>query len=156
MVLLGILFVIAVVMLLWLLEVKLGSMTVMGKDAGARVTGPLFSMSASGSIGKAITYGTWKGRPWCRVWFKPHNPKTDTQVNIRTALALLVAYWRTLNAPTKLMWDQFASAYNMSGFNQVVSRGMKAYVADPGIAVVPTDVTVANAPPDDVWTWNAV
>lgn len=147
---------IAVVMLLWLVEVKLGAKALMGRNAGARVTGPLFSMTASGTIGKAVTYGTWKGRAWARVWFKPQNPKSDKQVNIRTALTLLVALWQGKTDPSKLAWNYYADPFSMSGFNKFVSRGLKAYIVDPGIEVVPTSVTQEGAPPADIWAWNPV
>lgn len=122
----------------------------------ARVGGPLFSMSASGTVGKAITYGTWKGRAWARAHFTPENPKTAKQTNIRTAMKLLVALWKTEGDAYKLEWDAYASPFAMSGFNKYVSRGMDAYVLDPGIEVLPTSVTNdTHAPGTETWTWNA-
>ena len=121
----------------------------------ARVSGALFSMSASGTIGKAVTYGKWKGRQWARVWFKPENPKTAKQVNVRTAMSLLVAYWQSFGPDLVTAWNNYAAPFGMSGFNKMVSRGMDAYVLDPGVEVVPTDCGHAGMPPDDIWTWNA-
>lgn len=45
----------------------------------ARVTGPLMSMSASGSIGKAITYSVWKGISYVRELVIPANPQSEDQ-----------------------------------------------------------------------------
>ena len=45
----------------------------------AQVSGPLYSLSASGTIAKAMTYFTNKGRNVVRQWLKPANPMSDTQ-----------------------------------------------------------------------------
>lgn len=122
----------------------------------ARVSGPLFSMSASGTVGKAITYGIWKGTPWARVWFKPENPKTAKQVNVRTAMKLLVAKWQELAEGTKDTWDAYADQFGMSGFNKFVGRGMDEYVIQLTVDVTPTTVSIAGDPPDEIWTWGSV
>ena len=120
----------------------------------ARVSGPLFSMSASGTVGKAITFGIWKGRPWCRVWFKPENPNTPAQVNVRLAMKMLVAYWQEHDDAKKLIWDNYAAPFGMSGFNKFVSRGMDQYVIQLTTAVTPVSVGKdLEAPPGETWTW---
>ena len=45
----------------------------------AKVTGPLFSMSASGKLGKAIVYSTWKGISTVREYLIPANPQSGDQ-----------------------------------------------------------------------------
>lgn len=45
----------------------------------AKVTLPLMSGSASGSIGKNIVFFPWKGLHVVREWLKPSNPKTGSQ-----------------------------------------------------------------------------
>ena len=119
----------------------------------ARVTGPLMSMGASGTIGKALTYGKWKGRAWVREWFTPENPKTALQVNVRTALTLLIAEWQGEDQATMDKWNTYAEPFNMAGVNKYVSKGMKAYVAQLTTAVTPLSVTVAGDPPADIFTW---
>jgi len=52
----------------------------------AKVTGPLFSMSASGSMGKAIVFFGWKGTSVVRQWLKPANPQSASQGNQRIML----------------------------------------------------------------------
>ncbi len=55
----------------------------------AKVTGPLFSVSASGKIGDAIVFFPWKGRHVVRQWLKPANPKSADQGDIRLILGAL-------------------------------------------------------------------
>jgi len=45
----------------------------------AKVTGPLFSVSATGKIADAIVFFPWKGRHVVRQWLKPANPKSAAQ-----------------------------------------------------------------------------
>ena len=120
----------------------------------ARVTGPLFSMSASGTIGKAVTYGSWKGRPCARTWFIPENPQTAGQTNVRLALALLVAYWQiTVSQAQKDAYEVGAQGQGMSGYNLYMKRGMDQYIIQITSAVTPVSVTVAGNYPSDVFTW---
>lgn len=119
----------------------------------ARVTGPLFSMSASGSIGKALTYATWKGKEYVREWFTPSNPQSTNQTNVRTALTLLIAYWHATAVGDKAIWDAAAEGMGMSGFNLYVKRGMDEYVSQLGVSVTPTSVSYTGSYPSEVWTW---
>ena len=120
----------------------------------ARVSGPLFSMSASGTVGKAITFGIWKGRPWCRVWVKPENPNSDKQIAQRYAMKLIVAYWQTFSATgVPALWDAFAAPFGMSGFNMWVKRALIDYTEQLGSGIKPVSVTAEHNPPDDVFTW---
>lgn len=52
----------------------------------AKVTGPLFSISASGKIADAMVFFSWKGTNVVREWLKPANPQTANQGNQRVPL----------------------------------------------------------------------
>jgi hypothetical protein len=52
----------------------------------AKTSGPLFSMDASGTIGKAIVYSKWKGVNYVRQWLKPNNPQGAAQGDQRIML----------------------------------------------------------------------
>jgi hypothetical protein len=45
----------------------------------AKVTGPLYSMSASGKLADAMVYFGWKGINVVRGWVKPANPQSASQ-----------------------------------------------------------------------------
>ena len=123
----------------------------------AKVTGPLFSMSASGTIGDAVTYGTWKGQPWARVWFKPENPQTATQVNVRTALSLAVACFQgTLSQAQKDALDGAAEGLGMSGYNYFMKHAMEAYVSQLGTSTTPVSIVYSGTYPSDTYTWSDV
>jgi len=52
----------------------------------AKVTGPLFSVSATGKIADAIVYFPWKGIHVVRQWLKPTNPESRDQGDRRVML----------------------------------------------------------------------
>ena len=55
----------------------------------ARVTGPLMSMEASGTIGKTLTFANWVGRQYVRRWTRPSNPQTLDQMAQRNAFSVI-------------------------------------------------------------------
>ena len=55
----------------------------------ARVTGPLMSMEASGTIGKTLTFANWVGRQYVRRWTRPANPQTLNQMVQRNAFSVI-------------------------------------------------------------------
>ena len=55
----------------------------------ARVTGPLMSMEASGTIGKSLTFANWVGRQYVRRWTRPSNPQTADQMDQRNAFSII-------------------------------------------------------------------
>lgn len=88
----------------------------------AKVTGPLYSISASGSIGNSFTFGIWKGIQYVRTWFKPANPKTAAQLIVRDRIRKAVAKYKTEGQPLKDFWNVEAQGLEMSGFNLYVKR----------------------------------
>ena len=52
----------------------------------AKVTGPLFSMSASGTLGKALVFAGWKGVNYVREHVIPLNPQSANQGDVRLIL----------------------------------------------------------------------
>ena len=96
----------------------------------AKVTGPLMSYDARGSIAKAITYSAWRGISYVRQWFKPGNPNTTGQQNVRGIFTFAIDGWHYKITPTQqLAWIAAASGKPYSGFNYYVSEYCKAMAA---------------------------
>lgn len=71
----------------------------------AKVTGPLMSMSASGTVGKVATFSIWKGIAYVRQRVIPKNPKSVAQKAARSALGTIAkacASVLTLRADTAI------------------------------------------------------
>lgn len=94
----------------------------------ARVTGPFYSLSASGSIAKALTAATWKGIAYIREWFRPQNPNSSEQQWIRGIFIHGVDGWQGLSDGQKSAWDTavLSTGKTMSGFNYYMSEYIDA------------------------------
>lgn len=91
---------------------------------GAIVTGPLFSLTASGQIAKALVYSTWKGRAYVREYVVGANPNTLAQRVRRVMLGALSKIWADLDSTEQASWETDAAAKNISAFNQFVGSNM--------------------------------
>jgi len=90
-----------------------------------RVTGPMFSLTASGTIGDVITFSNWKGLAYVRSRVIPANPKTDNQTSIRNTMTAGVSAWQdegSVPAASQASWDYYASGTGMSGFNRYIKK----------------------------------
>jgi len=61
-----------------------------------RLSGPLFSLSASGSLAKTLVYARWKGVNYVRRHVIPANPNTLNQQEVRGVFATLAAMWKRM------------------------------------------------------------
>lgn len=66
----------------------------------AKVSGPLFSMEASGSYGGAIVFAKWKGRQYSRQLVIPANPNSADQEAVRNRLRVTGALQKWANTTT--------------------------------------------------------
>lgn len=114
----------------------------------AKVTGPLFSLDARGSVGRSIVYSIWKGVNYLRRHVVPQNPNTDDQIVVRTIITDGSQKWAdgTITASDKLLWNAYAEGQPFSGFNAF----MKAYFNDnfiPGPPAAIESPQVIPTPP---------
>lgn len=68
----------------------------------AKVTGPLLSFDASGSVGSTATFSKWKGRNYTRLRVIPKNPQSDSQAEVRTKMAGLGKLVKQIADPSTL------------------------------------------------------
>jgi len=62
----------------------------------AKVSGPFFSVDASGTIYKALTASIWKGRNYIRGYFIPTYRNTELQQAQRALMKAAVSAWQGL------------------------------------------------------------
>ncbi len=117
---------------------------------GAIVNGPLFSLDASGAIGKALVYTKWKGRNVVREYVTPANPNSLLQRGRRTMLAVCNTIWQSMTQLEKDDWQGLAAATNISTFNAFTGYNLDRQTGSEA-PVVTADVTgVAPAEPDSI------
>ena len=105
----------------------------------AKVKGPLLSLGASGSVGKSMTFGKWKGINTVRIASTPANPNTAAQQAQRSTFQLAVASWKAQDAADQLTWTNRAKALglSMSGFNLYVREYIAQGIVDPAVPTLP-------------------
>lgn len=88
----------------------------------AKVTAPLLSFGASGSLAKTIVMSKWKGRPYARQHVIPANPKSVAQLLTRNAFASAAAIWKIMGPLGRSPWDRFAVGQVLTGRNAFQGR----------------------------------
>lgn len=92
-----------------------------------KVYGPMMSLDASGTVGKAITFSKWKGRNYARERVIPANPKSGAQVGRRAMFTFLTQAWNAIIAGTKATWQDLADQLVALPFNAYASHGMEGW-----------------------------
>lgn len=119
----------------------------------AKVTGPLLSMEASGSVAGTMTFAKWKGRPYVRQLVIPANPKSGSQTGVRAMMKFLSQAWAGLSSMVKATWDEQAAAGTFSPFNAYTKANMARWGTDAGptqeypAAEMSTPVNMADLTP---------
>lgn len=90
----------------------------------AKITNPLFSMSASGSIGDAVTFTQTARGAVAKRFSKPSGLPAAGQVAQRAAYAAAVASWNALPAQDKAAWTITGKARGVSGYNAYLSANI--------------------------------
>lgn len=107
----------------------------------AKVTAPLLSFGASGTIAKVQTYATWRGIPYARRHVIPANPQTTAQQLTRDIFANMELRWKQGGPLMRAVWDRFAVGQKFTGRNSYLGKNiaamrgdadMDAYVGSPG------------------------
>lgn len=81
----------------------------------AKVTGPLFSFNAKGTIGKAITYGKNQYGNWTRGFFNKKYTSSSLQKVIRDLFKEANGYFKDMSAEEKFLWNLALKNYQAYG-----------------------------------------
>lgn len=130
----------------------------------AIVRAPFFGISATDSLGKAITFSRWKGRQYVRTLVKPKNPRSGLQVGMRSGVSFLSKNFKNLTAAELANWKIQAKTGNVTPLNaqvrtnQVRVRQGFGVKRDPTYAVgaveaAPTAVTATAQPKSVAVAW---
>lgn len=92
-----------------------------------KVNGPMFSLSASGTLADAVTFAHWKGRPYVRERVIPANPKSGAQVGRRAMFRFLTQAWNALSDADKATYQDLADQLVASPFNAFISYNMQLW-----------------------------
>jgi len=112
-----------------------------------KVTAPLFSLDASGTLGKAIVASKWKGRNYMRRHVFPSNPRSAAQTANRSMMAFLSQNWDALSGVDQALWEDLAAQGNFSPFNAFVRFNMNRWKQFAWPFTSPTAVAAAPSAP---------
>lgn len=70
-----------------------------------KLTGPLISIEASGTLGKLLTYNQQPRGTTLRKKPQPKHPRTGAQVAVQSALTFVTQQWSSLNQAEQDTWD---------------------------------------------------
>lgn len=120
----------------------------------AKVTGPLLSLDASGSIASTMTFSRWKGINYVRQRVIPTYSRTTLQGNIRDLVKDASEAWLagstiggvTIDGTYKSDYNDAASGTAQSGFNLfihdcVLKNSGSAYDGSLALPTGPGDIT---------------
>lgn len=93
----------------------------------AKVTGPLFSFSASGNIKKTLVYTSSKGVAIVKKLTPATDFRTSEQADRRNLYQLLVGVWNGLTQGQKTTWNDQAVGHPLTGFNIFMSYYLDLY-----------------------------
>ena len=96
-----------------------------------KIIGPLFSLDASGLLGKALQFTKIRDNNFVRKAYDPHATKTEALKRIQAFMRHTVWTWRHITENISGDWDLWASNYfkQGSGFNAFTSYYMVGLIA---------------------------
>lgn len=90
----------------------------------ARLTAPLLSLGASGSIGKAIVFASWKGISYARRHVIPENPKSTAQVAVRNVFSTLSELWKRMPTLGRAPFAAYVTGLALTDRNRHIQRNV--------------------------------
>ena len=87
-----------------------------------KLSAPMLSLGASGTIANAITFASWKGRAYARERIIPTNPQSALQTSMRSMLRFLSQAWDAIGTTPKASWADLAAAGQYSTFNAFIAK----------------------------------
>ena len=92
----------------------------------AKVTGPLFSIDASGQFASSMIFGKWKGINTARRYARPGDRNTERQERVRALFTDAAMLYQQLNGRDKSAWNELALGRPMSGYNLFIKTVTEA------------------------------
>jgi len=102
-----------------------------------KVTAPLFSFDASGTLGGIITASKWRGRQYFRTRVIPSNPRSAGQTGIRAMWQFLSQQWApSVDPGDQATWEDPAASDNVTSFNAYMRNNIRDWRSSlaPGMA----------------------
>jgi len=101
----------------------------------ARVSAPLFSLDASGTVANAIVFSKWRGRQYVRRHARPKNPRSAGQIGIRAAMKFLAQAYTDNKGDIDTNFADPSKSANVSFFNAYVAYNIRRWRQAHGVSI---------------------
>jgi len=115
----------------------------------ARLTAPLLSLAASGTIAKAITYSSWKGIAYARTRVVPANPKSVAQLEVRGIFSTLNEMWKRMPQLARDPWQNDVVSLPLTARNRHIQENVAALKGDANLDDLVMSVAQGQAVPPE-------
>ena len=92
----------------------------------AKLTGPLLSMGARGTVGKTLVIADWKGVKYARQHVIPANPRTTEQTVTRDTFSFINGFWLVCPTDGRAPWTANAVGQKYTDRNKLISENLPA------------------------------
>lgn len=131
----------------------------------ARLTGALFSLSASGTIADTLTFAKWKGIQYVRTRVIPANPRSAAQLDVRGIFSTLNELWKRMDVYPRLPFTLAVKGLPLTDRNKHIQVNIPLLQSDANLnhlvmsvasgSALPLDNVVTADGADGTATWTA-
>jgi hypothetical protein len=121
----------------------------------AKTSGPLLSFRSRGSIGKAMTLGSWKGISYARQYVIPANPRTTAQVNNRNSFRWIGEAWRYAPDVLRAPWRAYVRGKPLTDRNAFLRENQPVLREADDITNIRLSIPVLGGPAPATFSANA-
>lgn len=96
----------------------------------AKLKGPLFSFQAKKALADSVIYTKLKGRNIAKTLFIPKNPRTPSQLRVRSIMQTVIEEWQKLEPFPKERWEIYAKTLkgkNLTGYSAFLQYNFHYY-----------------------------
>lgn len=89
-----------------------------------KLTKPLASHAADGTLARTLVFGSAGGVHQARKHVTPKNPKSSKQTGVRAMMAFLSGSWSNLTQDQQASWQDLAASHGHTAFNSFVAHNL--------------------------------
>ncbi len=121
-----------------------------------KLSGPMSSFRASGTLAKLLTYSNQRGRPYLKKHSNTPNVNTAAQRITRDMFAWLANQWSQIGAPNRLLWEPRARIDHLTPYNAYVAFNTKRWCnfIRPSQSPAANQVLTPSTRPIGFCSWN--
>lgn len=93
-----------------------------------KLTGPMSSFGASGTLADLLTYSNSRGTPYMKKKGHTGNPRTNKQTTFRIMFAWLASQWSQIGPANRLTWHPQARLKKISPYNAYIAANTSRWL----------------------------